>query len=118
MGPLNWLARLLVYGLAVYRVTHMLWQERGPFDVFDWLRARAGIRVVSTYWIGRQEETTERVAVGFWAELLNCPLCLSVWLATVATVALFLNCLVLDIVATWLALAGLSLALFGGEKME
>lgn len=118
MRPLLWLVRLLVYGLATYRVTHLLCYERGPFDVFDWLRAKAGIQEVATYWIGQQKMTTERVAIGFWAELLNCPLCLSVWLAAMATAALFLNCVACDVAATWLALAGVSLILFGGEKVE
>jgi hypothetical protein len=117
--PLLWLVRLLIYGLAVYRVTHLLCYERGPLDVFDWLRSKAGIEEVTTYMIGRQPRTaTERVAIGFWAELLSCPLCLSVWLSALAVVALLLDWPVLDIGALWLALAGISLVFFGGEKVE
>jgi hypothetical protein len=37
--------RLLIYALAVFRLTHLLWHENGPWDVFDWLRAKAGIKL-------------------------------------------------------------------------
>ncbi|MHA2163950.1 MAG: hypothetical protein ACXABF_16160, partial [Candidatus Thorarchaeota archaeon] len=38
--------RLLIYALAVFRLTHLLWHENGPWAVFDLLRAKAGIKHV------------------------------------------------------------------------
>lgn len=109
----EWL-RLLLYALAVVRVTHMLWWENGPFDVFDWLRAKAGISVSR---LGLEDGFKNlRYADGFWAELLNCPLCLSVWLAVPATVAYWLNNTGLDIVAIWLAIACVSMFAFGWNR--
>ena len=106
--------RFILYALAVFRVTHMLWHENGPFDVFDWLRAKVGIRIVNQYPNGE----SVAVAEGFWAELLNCPWCMSVWFAVPATVALFLNNLALDLIATWLALSAVSVLLFGWRRQD
>lgn len=47
--------------LAVWRVTHLLWGEDGPFDLFVRLRALAG--------------------AGFFGKLLDCFYCLSLWIA-------------------------------------
>lgn len=52
---------LLVGMLAVWRVTHLLVAEDGPWQVLVRLRQ----------WVGR----------GFWGELLDCFYCLSLWLA-------------------------------------
>jgi hypothetical protein len=52
----------LVLGvLAVWRVTHLLNAEDGPWDLVVRLRRRAG--------------------TGFWASLLDCFYCLSLWVA-------------------------------------
>ncbi len=50
--------------LAVWRVTHMLNAEDGPWDVWVRLRGRAGGR--------------------FWGALLDCFYCLSLWIAAPA----------------------------------
>ena len=47
--------------LAVWRITHLLQAEDGPWDVVVHLRRRAG--------------------TGFWGQLLDCFYCLSVWIA-------------------------------------
>lgn len=53
---------LLILGiLGVWRVTHLLHAEDGPWNVVARLRRRAG--------------------VGFWAGLLDCFYCLSLWVA-------------------------------------
>lgn len=54
------------YGLAlgilcVWRITHLLHAEDGPWDVMARLRARVGD--------------------GFWGSLLDCFYCLSLWIA-------------------------------------
>lgn len=61
MGILPSLPTLCIFILAVWRVTHLLWGEDGPFDVFARLRGLAGTGVV-----GR---------------MLDCFYCLSVWVA-------------------------------------
>ena len=52
---------LLVGVLVVWRVTHLLQAERGPWSLLERLRARAG--------------------TGGFGELLHCFYCLSLWIA-------------------------------------
>jgi type VI protein secretion system component VasK len=52
---------VLLAALATWRVTHLLNAEDGPFDLFVRLRR----------WAGK----------GFFAELLDCFYCLSIWVA-------------------------------------
>ena len=52
---------LIVGILGVWRVTHLLHAEDGPWDVVVGLRRRAGS--------------------GFWGRLLDCFYCLSLWVA-------------------------------------
>lgn len=60
----------LVLGiLGVWRITHLLQAEDGPWDIIVRLRGRAG--------------------VGFWGQLLDCFYCLSVWIS--APLALYLG---------------------------
>jgi len=47
--------------LAVWRFTHLLAAEDGPFKMFAWLRRKAG--------------------EGLWSTLLDCFYCLSLWIA-------------------------------------
>ena len=52
---------LLIAVLAVWRITHLLWGEDGPFELLLRLRKLAGR--------------------GFFGELLDCFYCLSLWIA-------------------------------------
>ena len=52
---------LVVGTLCVWRITHLLYAEDGPWNVMVRLRKRAG--------------------VGFWGSLLDCFYCLSLWIA-------------------------------------
>ena len=47
--------------LAVWRITHLLAAEDGPFNAVVWIRRKAGS--------------------GFWGTLLDCFYCLSLWIA-------------------------------------
>jgi len=47
--------------LAVWRVTHLIAAEDGPFQLLVWVRGKAGH--------------------GFWGTLLDCFYCLSMWIA-------------------------------------
>jgi hypothetical protein len=94
------LLRLVVYAFAVYRVTHLLNWENGPWDVLDWLRWKAGVEV--TYAGG----TPHRIATTFWSKLILCPYCLSVWLAVPAVPLWLADFWVFDLLASWMAIAG------------
>ena len=61
--------RFVLGVLAVWRVTHLLYAEDGPWDVIIRVRRRAG--------------------TGFWGKLLDCFYCLSLWIA--APLALLLG---------------------------
>ena len=78
----------LLGSLAVWRITHLLHAEDGPWDIVVHLRQRAG--------------------EGFWGQLLDCFYCLSVWIA--APLAFFLEEKPGDRILLWPALsAGASL---------
>ena len=75
---------LLVVLLAIWRITHLLWGEDGPADVFLSLRKLAG--------------------ESFMGRLLDCFYCLSLWIAALA--ALFVSRRPLEWLFCWLALSG------------
>jgi hypothetical protein len=75
---------LVVSILAVWRVTHLLWGEDGPGDIFVRLRRLAGH--------------------GFWGSLLDCFYCLSLWVA--APVAFYLGGSWPERVLFWAGLSG------------
>ena len=127
-GVLYELIRFSMYALAVFRVTHMLWQENGPWDIFDWLRAKAGIsyEAVATFQsdefgsikIQPPRKFERSVPDKFFAKLLDCPWCLSLWLAVPAAAAYMSHQVVLDVCACWLAMAAVPLLLFGRKRYE
>jgi hypothetical protein len=75
--------RLLLGILAVWRITHLLNAEDGPWEVVVRLRSMAG--------------------EGFWGQLLDCFYCLSVWIA--APFALHLGAKPSDRILLWPALS-------------
>jgi hypothetical protein len=76
--------------LAVWRLSHLLACEDGPFDIVVRLRKRAGD--------------------GFFGSLMDCFYCLSIWMAA-PFAALLAKDWVTGIV-TWLALSGAASLLF------
>lgn len=79
----NALYSFLLGILSVWRITHLLHAEDGPWDVVVHLRRKAG--------------------VGFWGELLDCFYCLSVWIA--APFAIFLGQKLGERILLWPALS-------------
>jgi hypothetical protein len=75
--------------LAVWRLTHLLVAEDGPWDVLVRLRRRAG--------------------AGFWGELLDCFYCLSLWIA--APFAVLLGASWPERLLLWPALSGAAILL-------
>lgn len=87
----------LVLGvLAVWRVTHLLTAESGPWDVFLRLRKVAG--------------------AGFWGTLLGCFYCLSLWVA--APPAYLLGKRWKERLLLWLAFSGAAILLERSTSRE
>jgi hypothetical protein len=76
--------RLALCVLATWRLSHLVAHEDGPFDVIVRLRARAG--------------------GGMLGRLMDCPYCLSLWIA--APAALLLTDRLPEGCAAWLAISG------------
>jgi hypothetical protein len=76
--------RFTVAVLATWRLSHLIAREDGPFDVVVRLRMRAGD--------------------GALGHLLDCPYCLSLWIA--APLALLVATSVPDWFVAWLAISG------------
>ena len=72
--------RFLIYALAAFRITLLFYFDDGPSYVFDWIRHKAGIYYVQIK--GTNVTETKRRADGFFGKVLNCPLCLSFWIAS------------------------------------
>ncbi len=76
--------RLTVAVLATWRVAHLIAREDGPFDMVVWLRQRAGTSVVGA--------------------LMDCPYCLSLWIAMPFALLLARSPLAWSV--AWLAISG------------
>ena len=70
--------------LAVWRITHLLGKEDGPFDIVFLLRKKAG--------------------AGFFGNLLDCFYCLSIWVAL--PFGLWLGSNWYEKILVWLAVSG------------
>jgi hypothetical protein len=91
--------RLLLGALCVWRITHLLNAEDGPWDLLVRLRQRAG--------------------AGVWGELLDCFYCLSLWIAAPVAIALGKNWK--ERLLLWPALSGSAILLerlTDGEKPD
>ena len=65
------LVNFIIFGLATWRVSNLLVNEAGPFDVFTKIRERAGIEHV--------DGVPTIVPDKFFAQLLSCVWCTSIW---------------------------------------
>lgn len=74
----------IVSALAVWRLTHLLAKEDGPFDMIFFLRRKAG--------------------KGFFGKLLDCFYCLSIWMAL--PFGIWLGARWWEQIVIWLALSG------------
>lgn len=81
------LARVLICGLAGYRLAWLLLYDDGPLDVFARVRAIVGV-----------DEPGE---VRGLALLFSCPLCMTVWTASAAWVAWELHWWLSALPAAW-----------------
>jgi hypothetical protein len=69
----------VVYCLATWRISSLLVNEPGPFDVFVKIREVFGIR--------HNEKIPYEYPGTFFAQLLSCVWCTSIWVAIFVTLA-------------------------------
>lgn len=81
------LVRALLVGLGGWRLASLLVHEDGPWAVFAWVRRLAG-----------HERTGE---MGFWALLLDCVFCASVWTGTALWVLWYASPQIATLPAVW-----------------
>jgi len=98
------LLEFLIFSLATWRLSSLLVNEAGPFDMFVKIRELTGIQ--------HNEEKEPLVIPGrLFAELLSCVWCTSVWVAIFLFVASQL-CLTLALfISTPLALSAVAIIL-------
>jgi hypothetical protein len=73
------LARVIIVGLAGWRVAALLSYEEGPWGVFEQLRRRAGVVEID---LGAPPDAPAPLP-GFFGKLLSCVWCTSVWLSLI-----------------------------------
>lgn len=67
-----------IFGLAVWRISSMLVNETGPWQIFERLRNRVGI-------LHDQDGKPYQYPDGFFPQLLSCTWCCSVWVGAGVT---------------------------------
>tara|TARA_B100001250_G_scaffold402800_1_gene416400 strand:+ start:319 stop:609 length:291 start_codon:yes stop_codon:yes gene_type:complete len=81
----------LLASVAVWRITRMLWTERGPLDIFTKVRAKLAQR---------------QKRMGGMFDLVSCFYCLSIWVAV--PLALLLSDSIATFVISVFALSGIA----------
>lgn len=98
------MTRLLVYILALFRFTMLLHEEEGPGGVLLDLRALLGVDEFQTLSIlndGSPHQEFTRESTNIAGEALNCPFCLSGWLAIPLALGYYNKWRLMDVVAAW-----------------
>ena len=88
----------LLLSFATWRVSSLLYDEAGPWNVFIWLRERLGI----------EHDDGVPVIYPKWAEILECFWCITVWVSfgLVILTALLRGLSPWDTILLWLASSG------------
>jgi uncharacterized protein DUF1360 len=97
---------LVLAALGVWRITHLLAEEDGPFKLVARLRKFADRPLFKGT---EQASSTRQLAAGFWGELLDCFYCLSLWVA--APFAYFLGAGWAERLVLWPALSAAAILL-------
>lgn len=98
------MTRLLMYALALFRFTMLLHEEEGPCGVLLNLRDFFGVKEFRTLLVlenGHTHNETVREADNLAGEALNCPFCLSGWLAIPLALGYYNKWRLTDVVAAW-----------------
>lgn len=97
----------IVLALACWRLTSLFSQESGPFKLFVKIRERLG---VTHYDSGQVCEVPDK----FWCNLITCPWCLSVWMASGLTLAYIFLPQIAIYFALWLSLSTITIMVNDG----
>lgn len=101
MPTLNLFELLILGYFATYRLTQLLVDEAGPFDMFGKFRHWAGVRY---------DEHSRRTALNQFAEGLNCFYCSSVWVGIGVGAIIIASMAVTPLNWLWLILVPFSLS--------
>lgn len=76
-------AHVVIFVLAVWRISSLFVREAGPFRAFEWIREQAGIQhdEYGVPWI---------IPDTYFAQLLGCVWCFSLWVGTGFAIFLFI----------------------------
>jgi len=66
------LTNLIIYGLAIWRISNLFISERGPFSIFLWIRERFGFT-------HDEDGIVVKIPNGFFGDTFSCVWCLSMW---------------------------------------
>lgn len=73
------IANLLIYGLAVWRISSLLVNEEGPWYIFWHIRSKLGhMHDLDMNYIGHKD--------GFLSDTFACVWCLSIWVAIAVSI--------------------------------
>lgn len=72
------LLQFLILSLATYRISNLLIDESGPFELLDIFRYKIGVR---------HNDKNIPYGLNQFAELFTCIYCLSIWIGVVITVS-------------------------------
>lgn len=98
--------RFIIYVLACYRLALLLYFDSGPYHLLDRFRYWCGVRA-DQHVGGQTFRWSENAHVG---AVLNCPYCLSAWIALALGIVWYLNLPTLE----WLILIA---AVWGGATL-
>lgn len=87
----------LLLALATWRVSSLLVNEKGPLDIFERLRTLAGIEHTQ---VGDSPEYYKAVSDTFFAQVLDCVWCCSVWVGIGWSILYYFS----PTVSMWIAL--------------
>lgn len=92
---------LLILGLATWRISSLVVNENGPWDILARFRDLAGVRY---------DQHSDRYGLNVFANLLVCVWCISPWIAGLVYLAWALAPQATMVVATVLALSAFAVA--------
>ena len=95
---------VILLGLANWRLASLLAKESGPFHIFKKLRELTGIK-------HDQQSVVFSVPEKFWAELISCVWCTSVWTGIFWAVLFFVSPKIAIILALPLALSSVAVVI-------
>lgn len=95
-------AQLLLFGLAVWRISSLITSEDGPFLAFRFLRSLTGIQHDDDGHVFMVPDTSI-------AKLLSCLWCASVWVAGGLALLRYFSSAIAFYLALWMALSAIAI---------